>query len=381
MSYAQGRVIHDADSHVMETIDWVSAHADPAIRGRLHGLRLEAGGAKAGKAIELALARQKDAAATAAIARNVVSGPKGWAAYGAIDPAERTKALDDLGFSRQLVFTTFGGSTFLPSTDMDVRYGGSRALNRAMAAFCANDKRLIGVGVVPLDDPARALEEINLAIAGGCGAIWVPASPAGEVSPGHPALDPIWRRLSEAGVPFMLHIGAATPMMPKTYHDNGHPRPTDWLGGGENMRAKDYVATSFAPQTFLSAMALDGVFDRHPNLRGGVIEMGAGWVPDFLRRLDQAWKGWRKSDPQVAALSMPPSQFIRRAVRFTPFATEDAGTIIREGGSELFMFSSDFPHPEGTKNPIERFETSFADLGDDVRDRFYRRNFEDMFVG
>jgi predicted TIM-barrel fold metal-dependent hydrolase len=103
-------------------------------------------------------------------------------------------------------------------------------------------------------------------------------------------------------------------------------------------------------------------------------------VPDFLRRLDQAWKGWRKTDPVVGGLSMPPSEFIRRAVRFTPFATENAGTIIREGGPELFLFSSDYPHPEGTKNPIERFETSFEGLDEDTKDRFYRRNFEDLFA-
>jgi predicted TIM-barrel fold metal-dependent hydrolase len=112
-----------------------------------------------------------------------------------------------------------------------------------------------------------------------------------------------------------------------------------------------------------------------------VIELGAGWVPDFLRRLDQAWKGWRKTDPVVGSLSMPPSQLIRRAVRFTPFATEDAGTIIREGGEELFLFSSDYPHPEGTKNPIERFEATFEGLSEEAKDRFFRRNFEDMFAG
>jgi predicted TIM-barrel fold metal-dependent hydrolase len=146
------------------------------------------------------------------------------------------------------------------------------------------------------------------------------------------------------------------------------------------LRAKDYVALSYAPQNFLSALALDGVFDRFPDLRGGVIELGAGWATDFIRRLDQAWKGWRKSDPVVASLSAPPSEFIRRAVRFTPYATEDAGAIIREGGPELFMFSSDFPHPEGTRNPIERFESTFEGLDEDTRDRFYRRNFETLFA-
>jgi predicted TIM-barrel fold metal-dependent hydrolase len=381
MPYAAGRVINDADSHIMESLDWLASHADPGVRDRLGSMRLEAGGSGAEKAIARALARQQDAAATAEIATNVVSGPKGWAAYGAIDPGERTRALDDLGFSRQLVFTTFAASQFMPATDLDVKYGGARALNRAMAAFCKGDARLVGVGFTPLDDPARALTEIDAAIAAGVKAVWVPAAPAGDRSPGHPDLDPVWARLAEAGVPFMLHVGSASPSLPPAYHKNGHPRPKDWLGGGENLRAKDYFALCFAAQNFLCALALDGVFERHPRLRGGVIELGAGWVPDFLRRLDGAWKGWRKTDPQLAALSMPPSEYIRRAVRFTPFATEDAGLIIREGGPELFLFSSDYPHPEGTRNPIERFETGLAGMDEDTKDRFYRRNFEDMFVG
>lgn len=379
MSYAAGRTINDADSHIMESTDWLTGFADPAIRDRLQGMRLEAGGSGAEKAILKAQARIRDAEATAAIAANVIAGPKGWAGFGAMDPGERSRALDDLGFARQLVFTTFAGSQFLRQDDPDIRYGGARALNRGMSAFCAGDRRLVGVGMIPLDDPARAIAEAEAAIADGIGAIWIPASPAGERSPGHPDLAPFWRLLADAGVPFMLHVGAASPVLPAAYHNNGRPRPVDWLGGGENLRAKDFFALSFAPQNFLSAMVLDGVFDRFPKLRGGVIELGAGWVPDFLRRLDQAWKGWRKTDPALGELSMKPSDFIRRAVRFTPFATEDAGTIIREGGNDLFLFSSDYPHPEGTRNPIERFEASLAGHDDETRERFYRRNFEDMF--
>ncbi len=381
MPYAQTRVINDADSHIMESEGWLAGFADADIRDRLLSLRLEAGGAGAAKAIKLAQERQRDAEKTAAIAVDVISGPKGWGALGAMNPDERRRALDDLGFQRQLVFTTFAGSQFLRSDDQDVRYGGARALNRGMAEFCSGDKRLIAVGMVTLDDPARAAAEIETARKAGIGAMWVPAATAGGRSPGHPDNDVVWRALSEAGMPFLLHVGGSPPVLDPAYQNNGHPRPTDWLGGGENLRVKDFFTLSFAPQMFLSALAYDGVFDRFPDLRGGVIELGAGWAPDFLRRLDQGWKSWRKTDPVVGSLSRPPSEFIRRAVRFTPFATEDAGLIIREGGEELFMFSSDFPHPEGTKDPIGRFEATFDGLTEDAKDRFYRRNFEDLFVG
>ena len=121
MAYAQSRVINDADSHIMESENWLASFADNDVRDRLLSLRLEAGGAGAAKAIRLAQERQQDAAATAAIAENVISGPKGWGALGAMNPDERRRALDDLGFQRQLVFTTFAGSQFLRSDDLDGR--------------------------------------------------------------------------------------------------------------------------------------------------------------------------------------------------------------------------------------------------------------------
>ena len=374
MPYAAGRVINDADSHIMESLDWLSSHADPAIRGRLGSMRLEAGGSGAEKAIAKALARRKDPAATAEIASNVVAGPKGWAAYGAIDPGERTKALDDLGFHRQMVFTTFAGSQFLPSKDLDVKYGGARALNRAMAEFCAGDRRLIGVGVTPLDDPKRAAAEIKAAVKLGVGAIWIPAAPAGEVSPGHPDLDPVWAALAEAHTPFVLHVGAGSPSLPPAYHKNGHPRPKDWLGGGENLRSKDFPVLHHSPERFLACMALDGVLERHPHLRGAAIELGATWVPGLLRNLDHAHHSFSKFEPVLQDLPLLPSEYIRRQVRFTPFPFEDTAWLVDQCGPELFMFSTDYPHPEGGKRPFEAFGDAVAGFDEATRERFFWRN-------
>jgi predicted TIM-barrel fold metal-dependent hydrolase len=377
MTYST-RVCCDADSHIMETLDWVSRFADPDVRERLPALALGAAGSATHEFLRKAEARVNDAEKTAAIDHDVITGPKGWGAFGAFDIAERKRALDDLGFKRQLVFSTFSGTQYLAAADPDILYGGIRAHNRAMTNFCKEDPRLIAVGQVSLSDPARALAEVEEGLRLGVGAFWIPASPAGEVSPGHSDLDPVWRTLSEARVPFVLHIGAGTRVLPKAYEKNGKPRPTDLLGGGENLRVKDYMVLSFAPQMFLSALVFDGVLERFPNLRGGVIELGAGWVPDFLRRLDLAQRSFRKTDPQVAGLPLKPSEYIRRQVRFTPFPGEDVGLMIRDAGPELFLFSSDYPHPEGTTDPIGRFERTFEGIDEDARERFYRGNFEDM---
>ena len=43
---------------------------------------------------------------------------------------------------------------------------------------------------------------------------------------------------------------------------------------------------------------------------------------------------------------------MRRQVRFTPFPTEPVGWMIEQAGAELFLFSSDYPHPEGGRDPL-----------------------------
>ena len=42
------------------------------------------------------------------------------------------------------------------------------------------------------------------------------------------------------------------------------------------------------------------------------------------------------------------------------------------------MFSSDYPHVEGGRNPMKRFEMSLEDCNDEVRYGFFRGNFADL---
>ncbi|MFN3511707.1 MAG: amidohydrolase family protein [Phenylobacterium sp.] len=377
MTYASGRIIHDADSHVMETREWLDPFLDAAAKGALKPLY----GRERSRIDDLldgAKARKADAAAMEKAFENPIAGPKGWVAAGAFDAEERKRVLDQFGFQLQLVFATSSLRPALSARDEDGLYAGARAHNLAMGAFCRSDPRLVGVAYVPLENPARAVAEAEAALEAGNGAIWVSAGPAGERSPGHSDLDPFWKLLEDRRVPFVLHIGPGTKTQPKAFQNNGRERAPDLHGGGENLRFADYVMLAYAPQIFLTAMVYDGVFERFPGLKGGVIEAGAGWVPEFLRELDLAHKSFGRTDPHLKAMSMKPSEYIRRAVKFTPFPGEDVGRMIKDGGGELFMFSSDYPHPEGTNDPLGRFERTMVDIGEDEKDRFYRLNFEEM---
>ncbi len=382
MPYARNRTYLDADSHLMELPDFLRAHADPGIRDSLPDIDFANGG-RLTDDMELAARQRAHSPATVeeltALGDDLIAGPKGYQALGAFNASERSTALDLLGFAQQFVFATFSvGVAFDPTADLDIRYGAARAHNRGMAEFCAGDDRLIGVALLPLDDPQMAAAEMTHALDLGLGAMWVPHRTAGGASPGHSDLDPVWAQMAEAGVPFVLHVGGNPLQIKPEWMDTGRPVPTDWLGGGENVRGKDMVALHQAAETFVGVMVLDGVLARHPNLRGGVIELGAGWVPQMLRRLDQVVEIWKRSEPDLAALGDAPSQQITRQMAFTPYPFEDVGAMIRDSNENLYLFSSDYPHIEGGRNPLGRFNASLEGFGGDVLDRFYADNMADL---
>ena len=72
-------------------------------------------------------------------------------------------------------------------------------------------------------------------------------------------------------------------------------------------------------------------------------------------------RSFRRTEPLLQALTLEPSEYLKRQVRFSLFPFEDAAWLIREAGEELFMFASDYPHPEGSKDPIGRFAKSLED--------------------
>lgn len=386
-TYAAGRKCYDADSHLMEGVDWLARYADPSLRADLPGFAPQGGGGTdAGRAllalIEEAERRRADTEATRALEANVIGGPKGWLAHGATDPEERRRTLDLLGFERQLVFATFSIGQFARRRDPRICYGGARAHNRGMLDFCSGDERLLPVCFLPLVDPERSAAELDEILPAGPGAVWVLSDALGDTSPSHVDLEPVWARLAEAGVPVALHIGGGKLLEPR-YHNNGRPLPEDWLGGGENLRSKDFPVVHHSPERFLTCLTLDGVFDRHPDLRCGVIELGASWVPGMLRNLDFAAQHLGRKEPMIRSLALRPSEYIHRQVRFTPFPFEDVGWLIEDSGDDLFLFSSDYPHPEGGRDPIGRFEASLDahGIGPRARERFYSENFAELMRG
>jgi uncharacterized protein len=393
MAYnALGRVLHDADAHIMETPNWLHHYADPEVRERLEPLHYGGGSelAQTGdvaeqlRDVEAAFERLATRHASddyrAAEAEEIMAR-KNFAATGSFVAADRPRALDLLGFSSQLVFNTFHNRRLRDwehGDDLELAYGAARAHNRGMVDFCSADRRLLPTCYVPLADFGLAAAAAGEAIAMGAAALLVQSGcPAGH-SPSHRGLDPVWAQIEEADLPVVFHVGGTGDLIDRSYFHNGLPIPPDFHGGEENFRSVDYMSIPFPPMQTLATMVFDGVFDRFPRLRIGVIEQGAVWTPSWMRQMESAFEAFHRHEERVRSLQMRPSDYVRRQMKFTPYPTEDVGWLVREAGAEVLMFSSDYPHVEGGRRPIERFERSLGDAADHVRQRFYCDNFVEL---
>ncbi len=380
MTYAAGRIIHDADSHVMETPDWLFAYADPDVRARMEPIRLT--GCKPGEESFIdELRRRLQDPGDRADAEALLMTRKNWGAMGSFLRDDRPRALDLLGFQSQLVFNTFLNDDFVRmehGADLDLTYGMARAHNRAIVDFCSVDRRLLGVGYVPTADFSRARATAEEAIADGAKAILVPSACPKTHSPSHVGLFPLWEVVQEAGLPIVFHVGGGGSLLSPMYFENGLPPVADFHGGAENFRSIDFMAIPHPPMQTLATMIFDGVLDRFPRLKIGVIEQGAVWLPSWMRQLDTALEAFAKGEERLRKLELRPSEYVRRQIRVTPYPVDPVGWIIEQVGEEVCLFSTDYPHVEGGRHPIRRFEDSMASTAESAKQRFYCDNFVDL---
>lgn len=379
MPYIENRIVHDADSHTMELPNWLDDYANKkvqvAFRERFKGNKglaqtyfenidetHQSKPYKEKKAEELMIRKNYDA-------------------LGSFNRQDRSEALDLLGVKSQLVFPT-SPNVWLESLehgdDFDMLYEVAAATNRAQLEFCSEDQRLLPVTYIPLADIERSIQTAKTAIDQGSKALLIPWACPKNHSTSHIGLDPMWAMAEEAGIPILFHVGTADFVLPKAHALNGMPKVKDFHGGEENFRSISYMAISSGPMQALSLLILDGILDRFPNLMFGVIELGSVWVPGFMRQLDSAFEAFGRHEERLQSLKLKPSEYITRQVRVTPYPTEPTGWVIQEAGSDVFMFSSDYPHVEGGRNPLARFEKSIKSLTEEDKDKFFRRNFESL---
>jgi predicted TIM-barrel fold metal-dependent hydrolase len=280
----------------------------------------------------------------------------------------RLASLDAFGLDAAVMFPNYGllWEQRLAS-DRDAQRANARAYNRFMADVCTGGEgRLHGVAHVLLHDPAWAVEEIERVRAQGVRLAMIAPAPVDGKPLSHADFDPVWAAFSRAGVAPVFHVSE--------FESPIHPA---WRAGEQDDGEQlfDSIFLYLAPAVALANLILNGVLERFPDLRIGVVELTASWVPSFLLHIDGASDFYtqRHGEP-FRALADRPSEYFLRQVRVAALPYEMPNRLVPKVGDNTFMIGSDWPHAEGVADPMAAAQRAVAGLGDRARQNILGAN-------
>lgn len=383
MTYAHREDIYDADTHMMEHPEWIYNFADKDIKEHLEPI--VEGDEEVLKRIDQALANFELRQSSPSILQKAKEqfmgwNHKGWEGLGAFNAEERKIANDLLGFKAHIVFPTSAFDQVLAAKDDRIILGGVEALNRGMASFCSVDSRMYGAAYIPFAfGEDIALKLLKDAISQGFSVIMIDTiAPQGKKAFTHPDFDIVWQEIQDNDVAITLHVGADNSWdpVPLSFYNNGGKVPAHKEGDAPRD-ALAYMGISYNAELFLASMIFDGVFSRFPKLRVGVVELGASWIISWMKHLDQSYRAFRRLQ-DLSQVKKLPSEYVQDHIKITAFPGEDIGWLLDNGASDLLMFASDYPHHEGTDDPISRFEKTMISSSAEQKEKFYTNNFKHL---
>lgn len=343
---ARPYVLVSADGHVGAPNDLLRDYFDPRYRSRFdeYARDLEEGRQSRRRAYELTT-RQRVANSSRFV--HPYGSQVMW------DAGDRTKALDEQGIAAEVVFPdmphinsleppfglTGGGYKEVPGTilrrshelyDWALQWAGAQAYNRWLAEFCTGaPHRLAGVGIVPFNDPERAVVELHwLRDHGIVGGVLLPGINH-VVRYNDEALEPIWHALEELDLAVNIHGGLEIPD-----YGSGPDAFTLFAEEGE-----------FYNRRPLWWLIWSGVLERHPRLKLVFVEQDAAWIPRVLAKLDERYRGSADARALVPRL---PSEYWTRQCFVAALLTREEVLDRAQIGTETMMWGADYPHPEGS---------------------------------
>jgi predicted TIM-barrel fold metal-dependent hydrolase len=271
-----------------------------------------------------------------------------WARPSAWDPAARLRDMDaDRVYAHALFPSYVLTGSRLFGDDPELHVACVRAYNDWLSEFASYcPERLVGVALVPTTDVDHAVEEVER-VAGlpGIRAVMLTAWPNGSRAPQLDVDDRFYAAVADSGLALTIHVGFDEAGEGTGESKDGEQQMGEeyWTGSGGVRLARSNnskLGTGIFP--VLGVFVLGGILDRHPTLRFGVVEVGAGWVPFFLEQTEDALnrhRFWTNTK-----LPLLPREYWERQC-FTTFQIDSYAILNREHvGVHTMMWSSDFPH-------------------------------------
>jgi predicted TIM-barrel fold metal-dependent hydrolase len=223
------------------------------------------------------------------------------------------------------------------SRDPEYQLAVAQAYNDwAIELFGTHPDRFAPVAIVPVEDVAAAVAEVERAAKLGYRAVKIPITNVRRPY-NRPEYEPLWAACAANRVVLSLH---AFSNAVDTY-------PEDWgeevgIGG-----ALSHMAMSMADgQNPVALLISSGALQRHPGLKFVIVECGAGWLAWLLYVMDEQVA--KKHMWVRPALEMLPSEFFRRQGGVTFSDDPIALRSLDYTGADVLLWGSDYPHDEGT---------------------------------
>lgn len=233
--------------------------------------------------------------------------------------------------------------------------------------------RLIFAANLRYEDLDWAITELTRMRQRGCRTFLLPSEPTGEIPPNHPDYDRFWSAVTDLGMVPLVHVG----LSPAIYHPA-------WANTDDPalIRVISVLQPFQQALVSLNAMVLGGVFERHPKLTVVFAEHGIDWILPATMRMDaMASPGLSPLLLGDYRLPLLPSEYVRRNIRVTPLpvAHELPNTTL-EWLPEVPIFSSDYPHFEGSGDPAGHYVKELAAVSEDTRSSFMGGNLGECFA-
>lgn len=361
--------VFDCDQHLFEPRGLWREHIDPGRRDDALGIDDDELGYPwltwRGRRLQLADVQQPGD--TEALGRRRARRDRGEAPEYAYDevlpddywnPKARVGRLDAMGVDGAVVFPNYGLLWERPlGEDFPALLANMAAWNRWCASVAVDGGgRLWPVAHLSLRDPAWVDAQLaELAGADVRLAMIAPSLVDGRPL-SHPDHDRLWVAFVEHGVTPVFHVAE----QPRVFDDAWFTDPAERF-----VSVLDAVFIWTPPALAVADLVVNGVFDRVPRLRIGIIELSAVWVPLFLLMLDGAFDFTNRLNGRpVVPLALRPSEYFARHVRVAAFSYEQPARLASRAG-DLFMACSDFPHSEGTADPLAGYRAAGCDIESD----------------
>jgi predicted TIM-barrel fold metal-dependent hydrolase len=328
------RIVHDPE--------WGDFLVAPGVSGR-EAFSARYAGVPVGR-LGIAGARLDDPETQQQIKRGYAGLPGG-----IVDPVERIEEQDADGVKLEVLYPSLYFRVFgLPDTE--VLLDAFRAYNDWLAEYTSQaPDRLIGLALIPMQEPAAAPGELERALKLGFRGACIPSTAPGGRPYHDAAYDPVWALAQEAGIPLSMHIFTGA---------------NEGSTGLQNIDAiTSYASSATTIQITVSDLICQGVAHRFPDLKFVCAEWETGWLAHWLQRLDHAFYRSRAAAPDWVELK--PTDYWRRQF-YATFEDDRVGVMSRDLiGVDTLMWGNDFPHHDSIwPHSQETLDDIFAGVPD-----------------